>query len=183
MTVADGAQVPVPGEVVEFSSSDPDLQIGPVTDNEDGSYSAELTASNTIGTPTITATVTSVDPEISGSAPLHLVSPSSPASPPPVRPVAPKIDPIPKMKIGKHPPARTRRHRALVSFSADVPGSTFFCKVDGRAVFRPCTSPAKLSGLTVGRHRLSVYAVSPTGATGVPAVVRFTVLPPKPKAG
>ena len=183
VTVADGAQVPVPGEVVEFSSSDPDLQIGPVTDNEDGSYSAELTASNTIGTPTITATVTSVDPEISGSAPLHLVSPSSPASPPPVLPVAPKIDPIPKMKIGKHPPARTRRHRALVSFSADVPGSTFFCKVDGRAVFRPCTSPAKLSGLTVGRHRLSVYAVSPTGATGVPAVVRFTVLPPKPKAG
>ena len=183
VTVADGAQVPVPGEVVEFSSSDPDLQIGPVTDNEDGSYSAELTASNTIGTPTITATVTSVDPEITGSAPLHLVSPSSPASPPPVRPVAPKIDPIPKMKIGKHPPARTRRHRALVSFSADVPGSTFFCKVDGRAVFRPCTSPAKLSGLTVGRHRLSVYAVGPTGATGVPAVVRFTVLPPKPKAG
>ena len=97
--------------------------------------------------------------------------------------MAQKIDPIPRMKIGKHPPRRTRRHRALVSFSADVPGSTFFCKVDGRAVFRPCPSPAKLSGLTVGRHRLSVYAVSPTGATGVPAVVRFTVLPPKPKAG
>ena len=71
----------------------------------------------------------------------------------------------------------------LVSFSADVPGSNFFCKVDGRGTFRPCTSPAKLSGLTVGRHRLSVYAVSPTGSTGVPAVVRFTVLPPKPKAG
>ncbi len=182
-TVADGAQVPVPGEVVEFSSSDPNLQIGPVTDNEDGSYSAELTASSTIGTPTITATVTSVDPEITGSAPLHLVSPSSPAAPPPVLPVAPKIDRIPKMKIGKHPAARIRRHRALVRFSADVPGSTFFCKVDGRAVFRPCTSPAKLSRLKFGRHRLSVYAVSPTGATGVPAVVRFTVLRPKRKAG
>jgi hypothetical protein len=183
VSVADASQTPVPGEVVELSSSDPNLQIGPVIDNDDGNYYAELTASDTIGTPTITATVTSVDPEITGSAPLHLVSPSSPASPPPVRPVEPKIDPIPVMKVGKHPPARTRRHRATVSFSADVPGSTFFCKVDGRAVFRPCTSPAKLSGLTVGRHRLSVYAVSPTGATGVPAVVRFTVLPPRPKAG
>jgi hypothetical protein len=70
------------------------------------------------------------------------------------------------------------RRGAVISFSADVPGSTFFCKLDGGAYHR-CSSPSKLSGLKVGRHRFNVYAVSPNGSTGVPAGVRFTILPPR----
>ena len=66
----------------------------------------------------------------------------------------------------------------MISFSADVPGSTFFCKLDGGRYHR-CPSPVRLKGLGVGRHRFNVYAVSPFGSTGVPARVRFTVLPPR----
>jgi hypothetical protein len=80
--------------------------------------------------------------------------------------------------IGRHPSRRTRKHRAVFGFSADVPGSSFFCKLDGRP-YRPCSSPASFAGLKTGQHRFNVYAVSPSGSTGVPASLRFTVLPPQ----
>jgi hypothetical protein len=179
--VSDGDGVPVPGETVEFSSTDGGQQIGPVVDNEDGTYSAAIRSSTAVGTPTITATVTSAEPELSGSALLRqdpVPSPPAPPSPPPPE----KKEAIPKVRIGKHPPSRTRRHRAVVTFSADVPGSTFFCRLDG-APYRHCPSPTKLTGLAGGRHRFNVYAVSPTGSTGVPAGFRFTVLPPRRRGG
>ncbi len=176
--VSDKDGIPVPGEEVEITSSDGGQGIGPVTDNEDGTYSARVTSSTTVGTSTITATVKSAEPELSGSAPLQQES-TVRVGTPPAPPPAPKERVIPVVTIGKHPPRRTRRRRAVFTFSADVPGSTFFCKVDGQATYRRCPSPTTLSGLAVGRHRLSVYAVAPSGATGVPAVVRFTVLAPK----
>jgi hypothetical protein len=181
-TVLDADQIPVPGEDVVFSSTDPDQEIGPVTDNEDGTYSAAITATTTVGTPQITATVTSADPELSASALLHQVAKSPPAPPPPPPSAAPepKIA-IPKVRIGKHPPAKSRKRKAVFTFSSDVDGSTFFCKVDGGPKYRRCYSPTTVKGLKPGKHRLRVYAVSPTGATGVPTVVKFTVLPPKAK--
>ncbi len=180
VTDADG--IPVPGETVEFSSSDPGQEIGPVLDNEDGTYSAAVTSSTAVGTPTITARVVSAEPELSGSAQLRQDPiPSPPA--PPAAPRAEKRNVIPSVRFGKHPPRRTRRHRAVFTFSADVAGSTFFCKLDGRP-YHPCPSPTRLSGLEVGKHRFNVYAVSPSGSTGVPASLRFTVLPPKrPRTG
>jgi hypothetical protein len=180
LTDADG--IPVPGETVEFSSTDPGQQIGPVTDNEDGTYSAAITSSTAVGTATITATVTSAVPELSGTARLVQDPIPSPSPPPVVVPQRARKDVIPSVRLGKHPPRRTRSHRAVFTFTADVSGSTFFCKLDGHA-YRHCPSPTKLTGLEAGKHRFSVYAVSPVGSTGVPASVRFTVLPPKPKAG
>jgi hypothetical protein len=174
--VSDEDGIPVPGESVEFSSSDPGQQIGPVVDNEDGTYSATITSSTAVGTATITATVKSAEPELSGSALLEQVSPVPPAPPtssPPERRAA-----IPKVRIGRHPPRRTHRHRAVFSFSADLAGSAFFCKLDGRA-YRRCRSPLELTGLAPGRHRFRVYAVSAKGSTGVPASFRFRVLPRK----
>lgn len=56
---------PFSGETVAFESSDPDQGIGPVTDNGDGTYSAVLTASTTVGSTVITARVLSEDPELS----------------------------------------------------------------------------------------------------------------------
>jgi hypothetical protein len=57
------------GETVEFSSSDPGISFGPVTDNGDGSYAAKVTSSTTSGSPTITATDTSHTP-VDGSTTL-----------------------------------------------------------------------------------------------------------------
>jgi hypothetical protein len=179
--VTDEGEIPVPGEEVELTSTDPEQQIGPVIDNEDGTYSARIRASTAVGSATITATVKSAEPELSVSALLRQLSPTPPATPSSSSPAERKAA-IPKVRIGKHPPRRTRRHRAVFTFSADVRGSVFFCKIDGSA-YRRCPSPTKLSGLAVGRHRFSVYAVGPNGSTGVPASVRFTVLPPKRRAG
>ena len=83
MTDADG--IPVPGETVEFSSSDPGQAIGPVLDNEDGTYSAAVISSTAVGTPTITARVVSAEPELSGSAQLRQDPIPSPAAPRPRR--------------------------------------------------------------------------------------------------
>ncbi len=179
--LTDAGGIPVPGETVEFSSTDPGQQIGPVIDNEDGTYSAAITSSTAVGTPTITATVTSTEPELTGTAQLSQdpIPPAASTSRAAPQPVGKKL--IPSVRLGKHPPRRTRRHRAVFTFSADVPGSTFFCKLDGHA-YRPCPSPTRLTGLDLGKHRFNVYAVSPFGSTGVPASVRFTVLPPKPRA-
>ena len=181
VTDADG--IPVPGETVEFSSSDPGQAIGPVLDNEDGTYSAAVTSSTAVGTPTITATVVSAEPELSGSAQLRQDPIPSPTAGTPAVPQAENRKVIPTVSFGKHPPRRTRRHRAVFTFRSDVAGSSFFCKLDGRP-YRPCPSPTRLSGLGLGQHHFNVYAVSPSGSTGVPASLRFTVLPPKrPRAG
>lgn len=46
----------------------------------------------------------------------------------------------PNGHIGKHPKKRDKKRRARFTFSSDVPGSRFECKLDKRA-FRPCQSP------------------------------------------
>lgn len=64
----------VPGDELDFESSDPGVSLGPVTDNGDGSYTATVTASQTAGEVTITATDTSVDPVITGTTRLDLTA-------------------------------------------------------------------------------------------------------------
>jgi Invasin, domain 3 len=177
--VTDKNGIPVPGETVEFSSTDGAQLIGPVTDHEDGTYTASIRASTAVGSPTITATVSSAEPELTGSALLRQDPiPSPPA--PPSAPQPERKNVIPSVTIGRHPPRRTHRRRAVITFSADVRGSTFFCRLDGQP-YHTCHSPTKLSGLRLGRHRFNVYAVSPSFSTGVPASVRFTVLAPRPR--
>jgi Invasin, domain 3/Bacterial Ig-like domain (group 3) len=54
-TATDANGYPVGGEHLNFSSSDPGEKVGPVTDNGDGTYTATVTSSTTVGTATITA--------------------------------------------------------------------------------------------------------------------------------
>jgi adhesin/invasin len=65
-TVTDAHSNRVAGDVVAFSSSDPGVHFGSVTNNHDGTYTATLTSSTTAGTPSITAT----DGSVSGHATL-----------------------------------------------------------------------------------------------------------------
>ncbi|KUF07393.1 hypothetical protein AUL38_09360 [Leucobacter sp. G161] len=48
---------PIPGEIVTFTSDDPGQQLGATREHGDGTYSATLTSSKTVGTTTITARV------------------------------------------------------------------------------------------------------------------------------
>ena len=55
-TVLDGFDNPLPGQTVTFTADDPDVTVGDVTDEGDGTYSATVTASTTAHEVTLTAT-------------------------------------------------------------------------------------------------------------------------------
>jgi hypothetical protein len=65
---ADGN--PVAGDPIIFTSSDTGEKIGTVTDNNNGTYTATITSSTAVGSPTITATDAAVAPNAVGTAAL-----------------------------------------------------------------------------------------------------------------
>src|SRR6202012_2724288 len=68
-TVTAGGN-PVAGDPIAFTSSDSGEKIGTVTDNNNGTYTATITSSTTVGSPTITATDAAVAPTATGTATL-----------------------------------------------------------------------------------------------------------------
>jgi hypothetical protein len=67
---------PVAGDSVTITSSDSDEKISAVTDNGHGTYTATITSSETVGTPTITATDVSDTSQPSGTATLTQAAPN-----------------------------------------------------------------------------------------------------------
>ncbi|HEY1356028.1 MAG TPA: hypothetical protein VGF09_06905, partial [Solirubrobacterales bacterium] len=59
------------------------------------------------------------------------------------------------------------------SFSSDVAGATFQCKLD-KGSFAPCASP-KTYKVKKGKHTFSVEAVGPGGTDATPATFSFKV--------
>jgi hypothetical protein len=80
-TVSDAAGHPLAGQPLTFSSSDPGVHVGAVTDRGDGSYLATVTSSTSAGVVTITATDRATSPFVSASAELAQTA-SAPSSPP-----------------------------------------------------------------------------------------------------
>ena len=74
-TIADAQGHPIAGDNVSFSSTDSGDRIGPVSDHHDGTYTATITTSTTVGTPTITAADSSVSPPVSGHTTLTQAAP------------------------------------------------------------------------------------------------------------
>jgi TolB protein len=82
----------------------------------------------------------------------------------------------PKTRLGKHPPKRTRKRRAKFTFSSDVAGATFQCKLDKKP-FRGCRSPVRRK-VKVGKHRFAVRALAgPGNVDPTPVVFRWRVIP------
>src|SRR5579875_1347775 len=69
-TLTDGAGQPLLGQTVIFSSSDSGETISRVTGHGNGTYTARVTSSTTVGSVKITATDTTSTPHASGSATL-----------------------------------------------------------------------------------------------------------------
>jgi hypothetical protein len=63
----------------------------------------------------------------------------------------------PDTRIVGGPSGATRAHTATFRFAASEPGSTFMCRLDGRA-WRACGSPKSYRGLARGRHVFRVAA-------------------------
>jgi hypothetical protein len=158
ITVHDAEGTGVPAEQVQLSSTDPSQKIGEVVDNGDGTYSATVTGSTTVGGSTITATDVSAEPQVSGSADLAQTEnhPPPTSSPEVTVPSTPRV---PTVRFLEKPPRLGGERRARFDFAADVMGATFTCRLDHQR-FRPCAAPVVLRRLTFGRHAFSVRAVN-----------------------
>lgn len=113
--VVDTTGAPLAGETLSISSSDTSVTATDVTDNGDGTYSAQLTASQNVGEAQITVT----DGAVTGLAALTLdavTAPTDPAAPTdPTDPGTPTTDP-------GAPAAPTEDDRSLYTFDGD-PGT------------------------------------------------------------
>jgi hypothetical protein len=168
--VRDAEGAGLPEQEILLTSSDPAERLDEVTDNEDGTYSATITASTTPGTATIKATDLSTEPKLSGSASLAQVPEHAPGQPLEAAP-----NPIPpSVSFSRKPPRRGGNRRPHFAFSASEPGANFSCKLD-RGPYKPCSSPLELPELSVGAHSFAVRAGTAAG-TGSPAVWHFRVL-------
>jgi hypothetical protein len=85
------------------------------------------------------------------------------------------IQPL-EVTITKGPKARSAQTTATFKFKANVSGSTFECKLDGKP-FKKCKSPKKYQGLKPGKHVFKVRAKNPAGNVGKVTKRKFTVLP------
>jgi Ca2+-binding RTX toxin-like protein len=68
----------------------------------------------------------------------------------------------PETTIGSHPKPKTKKRRAIFTFTSSEAGSTFLCSVDG-APFAPCTSPFTTPKRKKGKHRFDVLATDSAG--------------------
>jgi len=172
-TVSDADEIGVFADDVTFSSSDPAAQIGAVNDNGDGTYTAQITSSTTVGASTITVTDTSVDPEVLGTATLTQLAPPTPTPPISTPPAIPPVSP-PVVTITAKPGRQTHDRTPTFRFVSDKPGPTFRCKVDDRPSYR-CSSPATLARLGLGAHIFRVSATDAAGYSSAPAKWGFSV--------
>jgi hypothetical protein len=86
----------------------------------------------------------------------------------------------PQTTITSKPPDPSTSTDATFSFSADQPGSTFECSLDGGA-FAACASPVTYHGLAQSQsHTFAVHAVSSDAGTGPAADYQWLVKGPTP---
>ena len=75
-----------------------------------------------------------------------------------LRPPLPRLDPGPS--------SPTTATTATFTFTADEPGSTFWCRLDS-GPYAPCTSPKTYTDLAFGTHVFEVVAIDPAGNMSV----------------
>jgi hypothetical protein len=86
----------------------------------------------------------------------------------------------PQATITSKPPDPSTGTNATFSFSADQPGATFECSLDG-AAFAACTPPVTYNGLAQSQsHTFAVHAISSDAGTGPAASYQWFVKGPTP---
>lgn len=83
----------------------------------------------------------------------------------------------PSAAITSAPPATTTSTSATIAFKSASSTATFRCRLDSSA-WNACKSPTSYSGLAVGSHTFSVYAVSTAGVAGPTVSASWTVSAP-----
>ncbi len=159
VTVKNRIGVPVSGAQVAISS-DGGQAIGPIVEGQDGIFTAPVTSTTTAGRSTITARVTSVDPNLTATASLtqtEVPTPPDPPDPPVV------VKPVVKFKSG--PKGKVRKAKVKFRFVATKAEATGFqCKLDKRK-WAKCRSPKTIK-VKRGRHVFQVRAIGTDGKPG-----------------
>lgn len=155
--VQDSFGNPVPGENVSFSAGGGQV-VGAVTDQGDGSYSAEVSSTTTPGDYVVTVTDHTPSPPVSGDATLTQTSVT-----PPVIVVKPVL------KFVKPPKQKVKSARVSFRFKV-VKGKAkgFQCKLD-RQKWARCKSPKPVR-LKKGKHVFKVRGIATNGKVGKPIV-------------
>lgn len=129
----------------------------------------QMIVSDDAGAKTLKATVSSTGASCGGGV--------DGGTPPPPSPPAV----APNTKLGAHPGSRVTTRRAKLkvkfTFSSDVTGATFQCRLD-RGPYKACRSP-KTYKVRPGKHKFSVRAIAPGGTDASPATYRFKVVKQK----
>jgi len=86
--------------------------------------------------------------------------------------------PSPQTRLGRHPTAKSAKTTATFTFSANVSGAGFRCRLDGKAA-AACRSPKAYKKLKPGRHTFTVWASAGILTDPTPAKFSWKVLPPK----
>jgi hypothetical protein len=103
------------------------------------------------------------------------VQPSSPLSPPATLSPDKAKPVVPATTLTAKPAAKTHDRTPTFRFSANRPGASFQCKLDGGA-FRSCRSPFTTKKLSFGPHTLQVRALAQGAADPSPAKLSFKVV-------
>jgi hypothetical protein len=92
--------------------------------------------------------------------------------------LSPAPPPAPNTTLGSHPAKKINTTKKKVkvkfTFSSDLAGATFKCKLD-KAAFAPCTSPKRYK-VKAGKHKFSVEAVKAGVTDPTPATFKFKVI-------
>ncbi len=78
----------------------------------------------------------------------------------------------PDTRVVAGPASLTRKRTAVFRFSSSEAGSTFECRVDSAATYRPCAAATTLRDLRDGSHRVAVRAVDLAGNKDATSAVR-----------
>lgn len=111
--------------------------------------------------------------------PQPVAPPPAPKPTPPPPPPADTTAPV--VTITAKPDANTTTAKATISFSANEPGATFLCSLDG-ADGSACASPVTLDAVTPGEHRFSVLARDKAGNSSGWTTVTWRYQEPDTKA-
>jgi len=153
-----------------YECSSPDTPPIPIAECEGSVPDGAALDTSTLGPHTLTVDAEDLAENTASASVSYTVV--APPPPPPASSAA-----VPNTTLGSHPKktVKTSKKKAKVkfSFSSDVAGATFQCKLD-RGAFSPCTSP-KTYKVKPGKHAFSVEAVAAGGTDATPSTFNFKV--------
>ncbi len=155
-TVKNGSGTGVSGETVAFTSTDAGEHIGTTTDHGDGTYTATITSSTTVGTPTITATDSTQSPALTATA--TLTQTAGPAA---------------TVTVALNPAAIVANGTSTSTATATVKDGSGHTLPNETVVFSSTDSGQHLSSVTNNGN--GTYSVTVTSSTTIgPATIKAT---------